>query len=470
MSIAPPSARTLGELRKAGYTFRSLRDEIQANLRRHLREATPLFPEIRGYTDSVIPAVENALLSGHDMIFLGERGQAKTRMIRSLLALLEEWVPVVAGSEIHDDPAAPVSAFAREQLRANGDATEISWLHRDERYVEKLATPDVSIGDLIGDVDPIKVAEGHHLSDEYTMHFGLLPRSNRCIFCINELPDLTEKVQVGLFNVMEERDVQVKGYRVRLPLDLLVVASANPEDYTSRGRIITPLKDRYAAQIRTHYPEQRETEIAIVRQEVTLARADGIDVAIPEYMEQVVAEITFQARSSPDVSQASGVSVRMSIANYETLVASAVRRALRNHEAEAVPRVSDLDALQASTNGKIELEYAGVERSESELLEGMARRAVHVVFDELVQPDDLASVVKAFEEGWQVEVSAEMSAADYLVGLDQIDGLRDAAERLAGGNSPGCIAAAIEFILEGLHLANRLNKEVGPRGVRFGGA
>ena len=470
MSIAPPSARTLGELRKAGYTFRSLRDEIQANLRRHLREATPLFPEIRGYTDSVIPAVENALLSGHDMIFLGERGQAKTRMIRSLLALLDEWVPVVAGSEIHDDPVAPVSAFARQQLRENGDATEISWLHRDERYVEKLATPDVSIGDLIGDVDPIKVAEGHHLSDEYTMHFGLLPRSNRCIFCINELPDLTEKVQVGLFNVMEERDVQVKGYRVRLPLDLLVVASANPEDYTSRGRIITPLKDRYAAQIRTHYPQERETEIAIVRQEATLAEADGIDVSIPEYMEQVVAEITFQARSSPDVSQASGVSVRMSIANYETLVASAVRRALRNHEAEAVPRVSDLDALQASTNGKIELEYAGVERSESELLEGMARRAVHVVFDELVQPDDLAPVVKAFDEGWQVEVSAKMSAADYLVGLDEIDGLRAAAERLAGEGSPGRMAAAIEFILEGLHLANRLNKEVGAGGVRFGGA
>jgi len=470
MSIAPPSARTLGELRKSGYVFRSLREEIQASLRQHLREATPLFPGIQGYTESVIPAVENALLSGHDMIFLGERGQAKTRLIRSLLALLDEWVPVVAGSEIHDDPMAPVSSFAREQLREKGDATEISWLHRDDRYVEKLATPDVSIGDLIGDVDPIKVAEGHHLSDEYTMHFGLLPRSNRCIFCINELPDLTEKVQVGLFNVMEERDVQVKGYRVRLPLDLLIVASANPEDYTSRGRIITPLKDRYAAQIRTHYPRERDTEVAIVKQEAGLAQADGIDVAIPGYMEQIVAEITFQARSSPDVSQASGVSVRMSIANYETLVASAVRRALRNHEAEAVPRISDLDALQASTQGKIELEYAGVERSESELLEGMARRAVHVVFEELVQPDDLAPVVKAFEEGWQVEVSAEMSAADYLVGLDEIDGLRDAAERLAGGDSPGRMAAAIEFILEGLHLANRLNKEVTASGVRFGGA
>jgi magnesium chelatase subunit I len=470
MSIAPPLACSLGELRESGYVFRSLRDEIQANLRRRLREGTPLFPDIRGYRDSVVPAVENALLSGHDMIFLGERGQAKTRMIRSLRVLLDEWIPVVAGSEIHDDPLAPVSAFARQRLSEQGDAAEIAWLHRDERYVEKLATPDVSIGDLIGDVDPIKVAEGHHLSDEYTMHFGLLPRSNRCIFCINELPDLTEKVQVGLFNVMEERDVQVKGYRVRLPLDLLVVASANPEDYTSRGRIITPLKDRYAAQIRTHYPEQRQTELEIVRQEVSLAADDAIEVSIPEYMEQVVSEITFQARSSPDVSQTSGVSVRMSIANYETLIASAVRRALRNHEAEAVPRISDLPALQASTTGKIELEYAGVERSESELLEGMAKRAVRVVFDEFVQPDELESVAKAFDEGWQVEVSAEMPAADYLVGLDEIDGLREAAERLAGGHSPGGLAAAIEFILEGLHLANRLNKDVSAKGVRFGGA
>ena len=467
MLIAPPAARTLGELREAGYAFRSLRDEIQANLWRHLREGTPLFPDIWGYDDTVVPAVENALLSGHDMIFLGERGQAKTRMIRSLVALLEEWIPVVAGSEINDDPLAPVSALARQLLAENGDATEISWLHRDERYVEKLATPDVSIGDLIGDVDPIKVAEGHHLSDEYTIHFGLLPRSNRCIFCINELPDLAEKVQVGLFNVMEERDVQVKGYRVRLPLDVLIVASANPEDYTSRGRIITPLKDRYAAQIRTHYPEDRETELEIVRQEATLAEVDGIDVFIPDYMEQVVAEITFQARSSPDVSQSSGVSVRMSIANYETLVANAVRRALRGGESEAVPRISDLDALQASTTGKIELEYAGVERSESELLEGMARRAVHVVFDELVPPDDLDSVVKAFDEGWQVEVSAEMPAAEYLVGLDEIDGLRAAAERLAGGTSPGRMAAAIELLLEGLHLANRLNKDATAQGVRF---
>jgi len=468
MPTAPPAVRTLAELRATGYVFRSLRDELQHNLRNHLREEKPLFEGIRGYEDTVVPAVENALLSGHDMIFLGERGQAKTRMIRSLVGLLEEWIPYVAGSEIHDDPLAPVSAFAREEVASKGDATQIAWLHRDARYVEKLATPDVSIGDLIGDVDPIKVAEGRHLSDEYTIHFGLLPRSNRCIFCINELPDLTEKVQVGLFNVMEERDIQVKGYRVRLPLDVLVVASANPEDYTSRGRIITPLKDRYAAQIRTHYPADRDTEIAIVRQEATLAGAEGVEVSVPEYMERIVGEITFQARSSPDVSQSSGVSVRMSIANYETLVASAVRRALKRGESEAVPRISDLDALHASTTGKIELEYAGVERSEAELLEGMARRATRVVFDELALPDELDSVVKAFDEGWQVEVSAGMPAADYLVGLDEIDGLRAAAERLAGGDSPGRMASAIEFILEGLHLANRLNKDATGEGVRYG--
>ena len=470
MPTAPPVPRTLAELLESGYRPRSLRDEIETNLQQRLRESTPLFPGIRGYEETVIPAIENALLSGHDMILLGERGQAKIRMIRSLVGLLDEWLPVVAGSEIHDDPLAPVSAFARELLAEQGDATEIGWLHRDERYVEKLATPDVSIADLIGDVDPIKVAEGRHLSDEYTIHFGLLPRSNRCIFCINELPDLTEKVQVGLFNVMEERDIQIKGYRVRLPVDVLVVASANPEDYTSRGRIITPLKDRYAAQIRTHYPADRATELAIVLQEARPAAAEGVEVFVPDYMEQIVGEITFQARSSPDVSQSSGVSVRMSVANYETLVASAVRRALQGGETEAVPRISDLASLRASTTGKIELEYAGVEHSEEELLAGMTRRATRAVFDDLVNLDELASVIKAFDEGWQVEVSADMSALDYLVGLDEIDGLRAAAERLAGGDSPGRMAAAIEFILEGLHLSNRLNKDLVGRALRYEGA
>jgi magnesium chelatase subunit I len=400
MLCAPPALRTLGELRASGYRPRSVREELRANLLLRLRAGTPLFPGIVGYEESVIPAVENALLCGHDLIFLGERGQAKTRLARSLVALLDEWVPEVAGSEIHDDPLAPVSARARELVAEAGDACAVAWVHRDERYVEKLATPDVSIADLIGDVDPIKVARGRTLSDELTIHFGLVPRTHRGIFCINELPDLTEKVQVGLFNVMEERDVQVKGYRVRLPIDVLVVASANPEDYTSRGRIITPLKDRYKAQIRTHYPRTRELELAIVQAEAEIPELPGIGLCVPEFMREIVAEITLQARRSPDVNQSSGVSVRMSIANYETLAASALRRALRNGEDEAVPRISDLGALQASMSGKLELEVAGAERSEEELVRELVQRAVRIVFDERIPLEGMAPVVESFEKGW----------------------------------------------------------------------
>lgn len=463
----PPFLRTLGELRKEGRSSRTLREEIRANLLRKLRSEEKLFPGILGYDDSVIPAVENALLSGHDLIFLGERGQAKSRMMRALIDLLDEWSPEVAGSEIHDDPMAPVSAFARQRVAERGDDTEIAWVHREDRYVEKLATPDVSIADLIGDVDPVKVAEGRSLSDELTIHFGLLPRTNRGIFCINELPDLTEKVQVGLFNVMQERDVQVKGYRVRLPLDVMVVASANPEDYTSRGRIITPLKDRYAAQVRTHYPETRELELDVVRQEARLPTAEGIQVEVPDFMAALVGEITLQARSSPDVNQTSGVSVRVSISNYETLIANAIRRAIRSGEERAVPRISDLDALVTSTAGKLELEYAGEDRSEGSVVRELIKRATRLVFDEVVPLEGVASVVEAFDQGWNVEVSAGMPAGDYLEGLDEIRGLREAATRLAEGSSPERLASAIEFILEGLHLANRLNKTSIESGARY---
>jgi magnesium chelatase subunit I len=453
-----PSPRTLGELKRQGVLTRPLRQELRENLLDRLRRGQALFPGIHGYDDSVIPAVENAILCGHDLIFLGERGQAKSRMIRALVELLDEWIPEVAGSEIHDDPYAPVSRLAREVVAERGDETEIGWVHRDDRYVEKLATPDVSIADLIGDVDPVMVAEGRRLSDELTIHFGLLPRTHRGIFCINELPDLTEKVQVGLFNVMQERDVQVKGYRVRLPLDVLVVASANPEDYTSRGRIITPLKDRYAAQIRTHYPPTRDIELEVVHQEARIPEVPGIEVHVPDFMEQVLAEVTFQARSSPDVNQTSGVSVRMSISNHETAVANALRRALRTGEDEAVPRLSDLEALETSTAGKLELEYAGADRSESEVVRDLMRRAARVVFDAQVPLEGVASVVESFNQGWKVEVSSSMASADYLVGLDEIPGLREAAARLAGGDSPPRLASAIEFVLEGLHLSNRLNK------------
>jgi magnesium chelatase subunit I len=319
-------------------------------------------------------------------------------------------------------------------------------------------------------VDPIKVAEGRSLGDELTIHFGLLPRTHRGIFCINELPDLTEKVQVGLFNVMQERDVQIKGYNVRLPLDVLVVASANPEDYTSRGRIITPLKDRYAAQVRTHYPATRALELAIVEQEARLPAAPGLSVFVPTFMAAIVAEATLQARQSPDVNQSSGVSVRMSLANYETLAANALRRALALGESEAVPRVTDLEALVTSTCGKLELEYAGEERSEGDVVRGLLRRAVRAVFDELVPLEGMASVIDSFQQGWKVEIAADMRAAGYLDGLDEIRGLREAAAQLAGGDSPERLASAIEFLLEGLHLQNRLNKAETERGARYGKA
>ncbi len=458
MSSTAPRARTLGELRASGWESRDLRAELRANLLARLRGGEPLFDGILGYDDTVLPALENAILCGHDLIFLGERGQAKSRMIRALVGLLDEWIPAIEGSEIADDPLAPVSAFGRERVAELGDATPIQWLSREDRYGEKLATPDTSVADLVGDVDPVKVARGRTLGDELTIHFGLLPRTNRGIFCINELPDLTEKVQVALFNVLEERDFQVKGYRVRLPLDVLVVASANPEDYTSRGRIITPLKDRYAAQIRTHYPPTRELELEIAHQESELPEVDGVDVTLPPFMAEIVAETTFQARSSPDVNQTSGVSVRMTIANLETLVANAVRRALATAETEAVPRISDLFALDASTQGKLELEYAGADKEEIDVIHELRRRAVRTVFDERVPVEGVASVVAAFEQGWNVEVSAEMPADEYLEGLDAIPGLREGAAALAGGESAARLASAIEFLLEGLHLSNRLNK------------
>ena len=463
-----PAFTSLGELKAAGLGPRTLREEMRANLLSKLAAGENLFPGIIGYDDTVVPAVENALLCGHDVIFLGERGQAKSRMMRAMVALLDEWLPQVAASEVHDDPFAPISAEAKALVALRGDDTPIEWVYRDERYAEKLATPDVSIADLIGDVDPIKVAEGRSLGDELTIHFGMLPRANRGIFCINELPDLTEKVQVGMFNVMQERDVQIKGYNVRLPLDLLVIASANPEDYTSRGRIITPLKDRYAAQVRTHYPETRDLELDVVRQEAKPPAADGIEVFVPGFMEQIIGEITMQARSSPDVNQTSGVSVRLSIANHETLVANALRRALRLGESEAVPRISDLEALVTGTAGKIELEYAGEDRSETDVVLDLARRATRTVFESLVPGEGVASVVESFNQGWNVEVSSAMPAVDYLDGLDQIIGLREAAAGLAGGDSPARLASAIEFLLEGLHLANRLNKTASDAGARYG--
>jgi magnesium chelatase subunit I len=448
---------TLGQLRASGWESRPVKEEVRGNAIARIRDGEPLFPGVLGYEDTVLPQLENALLAGHDVIFLGERGQAKTRMIRSLTGLLDEWMPVVAGSEINDDPYQPVS-------KHQGDDTPIDWVHRDERFGEKLATPDTSIADLIGEVDPIKVAEGRYLSDELTLHYGLVPRTNRGIFAINELPDLAERIQVGLLNVLEERDVQVRGYKIRLPLDVLLFASANPEDYTNRGRIITPLKDRFGAQIRTHYPLDVETEVEIARQEARPLEADGLRVAVPGYMAEAVAELSQLARQSPNVNQRSGVSVRLTVSNLETLVANATRRALLHGETDVVPRVSDLEALASSTAGKVEIESIEEGRDE-QIVEHLLKAAVLSTFREHVGPEQLRAVVDAFEGDRIVHAGDDVLSSDYLALLDDIPALRDPVTALAGGDeSPAAAAAAMEFVLEGLHLSKRLNKEaVGSR-------
>src|SRR5437762_428993 len=351
--------RTIGELRDSGYKVLSVKEEMRKNLIQKIRNGEELFPGIVGYEETVIPQIENAILSGQDIIFLGERGQAKTRMARNLVNLLDEVVPVIAGCEINDNPYEPICKACRDKVEEHGDDVEIAWLPRDRRYGEKLATPDITISDLVGEVDPVRVAEGRYLSDELTIHYGMIPRTNRGIFCINELPDLAERIQVGLLNIMEERDVQIRGYKIRLPLDVYVVASANPEDYTNRGRIITPLKDRIGSEIRTHYPRTLEGEIAIMEQEATHFGANGYQATYPKYMKEIIAEITHLARKNPDISKRSGVSVRVSICNYENVLSNAMRRAIRCDERQVSPRVSDLSAVLASTAGKIELETVG---------------------------------------------------------------------------------------------------------------
>jgi magnesium chelatase subunit I len=419
----------------------------------------PLIDGVLGFEDTVIPQLENALLAGHDVILLGERGQAKTRLIRSVVELLDEWLPVVLGTEINDDPYNPTSRYARLKVADEGDETPVAWVHRSDRYGEKLATPDTSIADLIGEVDPIKVAEGRYLSDELTLHYGLVPRVNRGIFAINELPDLAERIQVGLLNVLEERDVQIRGHRVRLPLDVMLLATANPEDYTNRGRIITPLKDRFGAQIRTHYPYETKTEVAIMKAEATLP--EGHSITVPEYLEEVIAELSQLARRSPHLNQRSGVSVRLTIANYETVVANALRRALRAGEPVVVPRVSDLGAIVPSTQGKIEVE-ALEEGREDEVVSQLASAAVLSVFRRRVTLQDPATVIGAFGEGVVVHTGDDLPATSYLAVLADLPELEPPTRALAGpdaGESPALLAAALEFLLEGLHLTKRLNKD-----------
>jgi magnesium chelatase subunit I len=462
----PQRPRTLGELRASGWQPRTVKEELRANLIGRLGEGGPLFPGIIGYEDSVVPAVENALLAGQDVVFLGERGQAKTRMARLLVGLLDEALPVVEGGELNDDPYAPLSATARALVAAEGDATPIAWLPRDRRYGEKLATPDITIADLIGEVDPIKVAEGRYLADESTIHYGLIPRTNRGIFALNELPDLAERIQVGLLNILEERDVQVRGYTLRLPLDLLVVASANPEDYTSRGRIITPLKDRLGSQIRTHYPRTLADEIAIMRQERTrFEDAEGAPlVEEPLYMLELVAELSHLARRSPEISQRSGVSVRVSTTNLETLLANALKRAVRLGEPTASPRVSDLGALIPSTTGKIELETLNDEAPEERVVDRLLSKALYNVFGRHVDVDELDPVVSAFEAGLVVETGETVGSRQYVRWAREVPGLGEGVARLGAGESPASVASAVEFLLEGLHLHRRLNKDRGGTG------
>jgi magnesium chelatase subunit I len=457
--MSTPRPETLGQLRASGWQSLSVKEEIRRSAAARIAAGAPLLPGILGFEDTVLPQLENALLAGHDLILLGERGQAKTRIIRSLVALLDEWAPIVAGSEINDDPYHPVSRHARDLVAELGDETPISWIGRAARFGEKLATPDTSIADLIGEVDPIRVAEGRYLSDELTLHYGLVPRTNRGVFAINELPDLAERIQVGLLNVLEERDVQIRGYKVRLPLDVFLVASANPEDYTNRGRIITPLKDRFGAQIRTHYPLDVDTELEIVRQEWQPPVIAGVRVEVPDYMAEIVACITHEARRHPNVNQRSGVSVRLTVANYETLVANALRRGLRLGEADAVPRVSDLGALASSTIGKVEIETLD-DTDGGAVMERIMRTAVVDVFRRRSQGLDYKDVLAAFEEGGVINVGDDAPSADYLRVLNDFPVLRAAVAQLAGRNeSPAAVASAVELVLEGLHLTRRLNKD-----------
>ncbi|HEY8921411.1 MAG TPA: magnesium chelatase [Candidatus Limnocylindria bacterium] len=465
-----PTIGTLGELRAGGYRSRSVKEEMRANLVDRLRRGESMLPGIIGYDETVLPQVENAILAGQDIILLGERGQAKSRIARSLIGLLDEWMPVVAGAELHDDPLRPVSPFARGLVAEQGDATPIAWVPAADRYGEKLATPDITIADLVGEVDPVKVAEGRYLSDELTIHFGLLPRTNRGIFALNELPDLAERIQVGLLNLMEERDVQIRGYKVRLNLDLFVVASANPEDYTSRGRIITPLKDRFGAQIRTHYPEDPETEIAIMEAEWLAfddETATSVPVQVPSFMKEIVAELSQLARRSSEVSQRSGVSVRVTIANHETLVAAALKRAVRLGEPIGAPRVSDLGAIVASTAGKIELETLGDETREEKVIEKLVQRAVVNVFNRHFSLSELVSLVERFEAGAEVEVGDAVASDQLQRTLAELPELSRAVGRLDIGESPAGVASGVEFVLEGLHLNRRLNKERRGGSVRY---
>ncbi len=466
LALALPS--TLGELRGSEYRMRSVREELRENLVDALRRGLPLFQGLVGYQDTVVPQIENAILASQDIIFLGERGQAKSRLIRALTGLLDEAIPVIRGSEVHDHPYAPISRYALNLVAERGDQTPIEWIGRDQRFGEKLATPDTSIADLIGEIDPIRVAEGRYLADELTIHYGLLPRVNRGIFAINELPDLAERIQVGLLNIMEERDVQIRGFRVRLLLDLMVVATANPEDYTNRGRIITPLKDRFGAQIRTHYPKSGEQEMEIMEQERTSFDGVGVSLHVPQYMRELIAEVSQLARRTSQVNQRSGVSVRLSIANYESLCANSVRRAILLQEPEAVPRISDLAALVASTSGKLELE-TWEEGEDQTVLQKLVRTATSNVFRRHFSVQEFAPLIARFDQGLSIEVGEQLGSDGYQQASTSVPEMARILADLDEPNQPGSVAAALELVLEGLHLSKRLNKTSVDGSTIYGG-
>jgi magnesium chelatase subunit I len=458
--------RTFGALRASSFSEsrianRTVKDELRSNLICKIQRGDALFPGILGYEDTVVPQVVNAVLSRHNFILLGLRGQAKTRLIRMLTTLLDEWAPYVEGCEIHDNPYTPICRRCRDLLADSGDATPIGWLHRDARYVEKLATPDVTIADMIGDIDPIKAARrGQDISDELTVHYGLLPRSNRKIFAINELPDLAGKIQVGLFNIMQEGDVQIKGYPVRLPLDVALVFTANPEDYTARGKIITPLKDRIGSEIRTHYPAAIEQGIAITGQEAWLERESPVEVRVPDYIREVVEQLAFLARDDKRIDKRSGVSQRLPISVLENVVSNAERRALRAKDSVAVPRILDLYSALPAITGKLELEYEGELKGGDTVAREIIRTAVGKVYDRHFEGANVSQIVQWFDLGGSLKLDENVDSASMVRQLAGIQGLMEKTKALGlTHNEPDAVrAAAAEFVLEGLHAHRRISR------------
>jgi magnesium chelatase subunit I len=438
-----------------------VKDELRANLICKIQRGDELFPGILGFEDTVVPQVVNAILSRHNFILLGLRGQAKTRLIRMLTGILDEWTPYFEGCEIHDNPYRPICRRCRDLLETGGDEAPIAWLHRDQRYVEKLATPDVTIADMIGDIDPIKAARrGRDISDELTVHYGLLPRANRGIFAINELPDLAGKIQVGLFNIMQEGDVQIKGYPVRLPLDLMLVFTANPEDYTARGKIITPLKDRIGSEIRTHYPAALEQGIAITEQEAWLRRPSPIEVRVPDYMKEVVEQLAFLAREDKRIDKRSGVSQRLPISVLENVVSNAERRALKSREPVAVPRILDLYSALPAITGKLELEYEGELKGGDAVARELIRSAVGKVYDRYFEGANVSQIVQWFDLGGSLKLDESLDSAEMVRHLGTIQGLMEKVKALRlSANEPDAVqASAAEFVLEGLHAHRRISR------------